>query len=335
MNESFSQEEAAMDLLEAYQIRKSYQTKEVLKGISMNILKGETVAILGQNGAGKTTTIKIFASLLRHDSGKLLLFGQEPAKGKNQFDMRRKIGYVGQDSERSAYGRLTAEENLVFFGSLMGLEKKEIKRRINLLADDFQFGDKLNEQFMKLSGGQKQTMIIMRALLHDPELLFLDEPTKGLDPLKSRQIRSYLKKYIREQGKTLVLTSHIMPDVEFLADRIAFMRSGEIVLMDTPENACAQLAYSDVVEVKASQNADEIKEYLLAHTDIRILQDAFEGRLVMGTNNFFGVMDALRNSFDPDGKMEFLHRKASLEDAYLHFAQTGAGQSKGGNGNEA
>jgi ABC-2 type transport system ATP-binding protein len=324
-----------MDLLEAYQIRKSYQTKEVLKGISMNIRQGETVAILGQNGAGKTTTIKIFASLLQHDSGELLLFGQEPVKGKNQDAMLRRIGYVGQDSERSAYGRLTAEENLVFFGSLMGLEKKKIKRRIALLADDFQFGDLLHEQFMKLSGGQKQTMIIMRALLHDPELLFLDEPTKGLDPLRSWQIRSYLKKYIREQGKTLVLTSHIMPDVEYLADRIAFMRSGEIVLTDTPENACASLAYSDIVEVRAFEKADEIKKYLLAHTDVSILQDTFEGRLVLGTNDFFAVMDALKTGFDPDGKMEFLHRKASLEDAYLCFAQTDAGQSKGERDNDA
>ncbi len=324
-----------MDLLEAYQIRKSYQTKEVLRGISMNIRQGETVAILGQNGAGKTTTIKIFASLLQHDSGELFLFGQEPTKMKNPVAIRRRIGYVGQDSERSAYGRLSAEENLVFFGSLMGLEKKEVKRRIALLSDDFQFGDKLHEQFMRLSGGQKQTMIIMRALLHDPELLFLDEPTKGLDPLKSLKIRNYLKKYIREQGKTLVLTSHIMMDVEYLADRIAFMRSGEIVLMDTPENACARLAYSDIVEVKAYEKVDEMKKYLLAHTDISILQDTFEGRLVLGTNDFFGVMDAIRNSFDPDGKLEFLHRKASLEDAYLQFAQSGEEQSKGGSDNES
>ncbi len=324
-----------MDLLEAYQIRKSYKTKEVLKGISMNIRQGETVAILGQNGAGKTTTIKIFASLLQHDSGELFLFGQEPMKMKNPDAIRRRIGYVGQDSERSAYGRLTAEENLVFFGSLMGFEEKEVKRRIALLSDDFQFGDKLHEQFMRLSGGQKQTMIIMRALLHDPELLFLDEPTKGLDPLKSLKIRNYLKKYIREQGKTLVLTSHIMMDVEYLADRIAFMRSGEIVLMDTPENACARLAYSDIVEVKAYEKADEMKEYLIAHTDISILQDTFEGWLVLGTNDFFGVMDAIRNSFDPDGKLEFLHRRASLEDAYLQFAQSGEEQSKGGSGNES
>lgn len=324
-----------MNLLEANEIRKSYQTKEVLKGISMDIRQGETVAILGQNGAGKTTAIKIFASLLQHDAGELHLFGLEPMKGKNLGTIRRRIGYVGQDSERSAYGRLTAQENLLFFGSLMGLEKKEVKRKIALLADDFQFGDLLHEQFMKLSGGQKQTMIIMRALLHDPELLFLDEPTKGLDPLRAFQLRTYMKKYIREQGKTLVLTSHIMPDVEYLADRIAFMRAGRIEIMDTPENACLRLACSDIVEVAAFEKANELKAYLPVHTDCRLLNDTPEGRLVWGTNDFFGVMDALRNSFDPDGKMEFQHRKVSLEDAYLHFVQAGYEQVKGGNGNEA
>jgi ABC-2 type transport system ATP-binding protein len=324
-----------MDLLEANNIRKSYQTKEVLSGISMTVRQGETVAILGQNGAGKTTTIKIFASLLQHDSGDLFLFGQEPMKCKNPDAVRRRIGYVGQDSERSAYGRLTAQENLVFFGSLMGLKTKEIKRKIALLADDFQFGDKLREQFMKLSGGQKQTMIIMRALLHDPELLFLDEPTKGLDPLRAFQIRTYLKKHIRDQGKTLMLTSHIMPDVEYLADRIVFMQSGKIVLTDTPRNACARLTYSDIVEVAAYEKANELKKYLMDHTDISILKDTFEGRLVLGTNDFFGVLNAIRNNFDQDGKMEFQHRKASLEDAYLHFVQAGSEPDKGGNSNES
>jgi ABC-2 type transport system ATP-binding protein len=324
-----------MELLEASQIRKSYKTREVLSGVSMTIRKGETVAILGQNGAGKTTTIKIFASLLQHDAGELFLFGQEPMKCKNPDAVRRRIGYVGQDSERSAYGRLTAQENLVFFGSLMGLKTKEIKRQIAILANDFQFGDLLHEQFMKLSGGQKQTMIIMRALLHNPDLLFLDEPTKGLDPLRAFQIRTYLKKYIGEQGKTLVLTSHIMPDVEYLADRIAFMQSGKIVLTDTPEKVCARLTYSDIVEVAAYEKANDLKKYLLDHTDICILKDTFEGRLVLGTNDFFGVIDAIRNSFDQDGKMEFQHRKASLEDAYLHFVQAGSEPDKGGNCNEA
>jgi ABC-2 type transport system ATP-binding protein len=306
-----------MEPLRASELKRSFGGNEVLKGVSLNIRPGEIVAILGQNGAGKTTTIRIFSTLLKYDSGELSLFGEDPFRSKNIDLLRRRIGYVGQDSERSAYGRLTAEENLLFFGRLLGMRKSEIKRKISLLSASFHFDEKLGEQFMKLSGGQKQTLVIMRALLHDPELIFLDEPTKGLDPVRAREIRSFLKKYVKENGKTLLLTSHILPDVEYLADRVAFMKSGKIEYVDTPENVCSILGYSDIIEVDGGEAGEEIGEYVSSHPDMRLLSRT-EGNFVLGTNSFFKDLEGICKISDRIG---FSHRKANLEDAYLHFTQ--------------
>lgn len=304
-----------MQILVADNIRKSYNGKGVLKDISFSINRGEIFAILGQNGAGKTTTIRILSTLLRQDSGRVLLFGEEPFRSGNIGELRRKIGYVGQDSERSAYGRMTVEENLLFFGRLMGLTVKETRRQIHVFAEAFQFEHKLKEQFMKLSGGQKQTVVIIRALLHDPQLIFLDEPTKGLDPVRALEIRRYLKQYVRDNGKTLLLTSHILPDVEYLADRVAFLRDGQIEYIDTPDRACSLLGYSDILEITGKKEA--VLTCLHDCPDHRLLSEG-EGKVVIGTNNFFGVLDMFRGI---EG-FRFSHRKANLEDAYLYFTQS-------------
>jgi ABC-2 type transport system ATP-binding protein len=303
-------------ILEADGIRKSYRGKEVLRGISLAVHPGETVAVLGQNGAGKTTLIRILGTLLRQDSGRVLMFGKEPFSRDSNTDLlRQQIGYVGQDSERSAYGRLTVRENLIFFGRLMGLRYKTVQARIAELAQCFEFENKLNTLFMNLSGGQKQTVVIMRALLHNPQLVFLDEPTKGLDPVHAQGIRCFLKRYVSGNGKTMLLTSHILQDVEYLADRVAFLRNGTIAYMDTPEHICSLPGYSDVIEITGA--GESVMQRVSKLPDIRILA-AGNGKLVLGVNDFLGTIMHLYTQ----GGCEFSHRKVNLEDAYLYFTSS-------------
>jgi len=205
--------------LTADHIQKKYASHLALQDASLKLHQGEILALLGPNGAGKTTLIKILATLLNKDAGKVEILGYD--LDRYAETIRHLVGYVGQDTERSAYARLTVWENLQFFGALRGMDKSQVQAQASRLVDYFEFHGQMERLFGSLSGGQKQTVVILRALLHDPPLIFLDEPTKGLDPLISRRIRSFLKRYVHEQGKSLLLTSHVLSEVDELADQVA------------------------------------------------------------------------------------------------------------------
>ena len=181
-------------LLIAQQISKSYGEFKALINMGLDVRYSEIHSLLGPNGAGKTTFVKILATLLKKDSGHIEIAGYDLDHDENPI--RNLIGYVGQDTERSAYSRLTIQENLLFFARIRGMHREDAENRIALLSESFGLESKIDAQFGQLSGGQKQSAVIMRALLHDPLLLFLDEPTKGLDPLAARKIRGYLRKYV-------------------------------------------------------------------------------------------------------------------------------------------
>src|SRR4051794_14214535 len=161
-------------------VRKAYGKTPVLKDVSLDVYEGEILALLGPNGSGKTTFVKILATLLTKDAGRVNILGYD--LDKDVQSIRHLFGYVGQDTERSAYARLTVRENLQFFGALHGLSKADADAQIDKLLFYFDFESNVNQLFHHLSGGQKQPVVIMRALLYDPPLIYLDEPTKGLDP---------------------------------------------------------------------------------------------------------------------------------------------------------
>lgn len=220
-------------VLEAINLCKSYgKDRFQLTDASLTLHRGKIHGLLGPNGAGKTTLIKIMATLLSKDKGTLDVLGYDLDKNPNEI--RHFLGYVGQDTERSAYARLTPRENLRFFGALRGLSKDIVDDKIDKYAEDFNFDGILEKQFMHLSGGQKQAVVILRALLHDPPIVFLDEPTKGLDPIAAGNIRIFLKNYAEKEGKSLILTSHILSEVDFLADRVSLINKGRISITDTP-----------------------------------------------------------------------------------------------------
>ena len=212
-------------------LSKRYKNVEALRGVSFEVYAGELFAYLGPNGAGKTTTIRILTGLTKRSSGDAWLNGHHIED--NGIDAKRSFGLVTQtinlDQELSVF------ENLDLHGRLFGMRKRERKERIEELLEYVGLLKWKDALVKELSGGMKRRLTISRALLHSPSILFLDEPTVGLDAEIRRRIWSLIKR-IQSDGATIFLTTHYIEEAEFLADRVAFLDQGKIVAIDTPQN---------------------------------------------------------------------------------------------------
>lgn len=203
-----------------------------LRGISLQVKQGEAVALLGANGAGKTTLLRILATLLLPTRGTALVAGFDAVR--DPAAVRRQLGYHA-GSDLGFYARLTGGENLRFFGRLNNLSASFLKTRIPDLAERFEVQGSLDRQLRTLSSGTVQRFSLLRALLHQPKVLLLDEPTRSLDALAAADFRRFLKCEVLEgQGTSLLFASHTLPEIEFLAHRVAVLREGNLVAMDTP-----------------------------------------------------------------------------------------------------
>ncbi|OYT40750.1 MAG: ABC transporter [Desulfurococcales archaeon ex4484_58] len=213
-------------------IRRRTERVQALRGVSFNVRSGEVYGLLGPNGAGKTTTIKIISTLLIPDSGEARVLGYDVIHEAQK--VREVIG-VSLSVERGFFWKLTGYENLKYFGMLRGLSGRYLDERINYVLEIVGLkrlgGDK--KFFEEFSLGMKARLAIARALLHDPRVVILDEPTLGLDPQSARTIRDLLVKLAREEGKTVLITSHNMFEVELICDRIAIINKGVIIAEDT------------------------------------------------------------------------------------------------------
>lgn len=211
-------------------LTKSYISNEnVLCGLSFNVKYGEVFGFLGPNGAGKSTTIKILTSLEKPTSGNVHIFGKDIAK--HSKDIRKRIGVVFQ--QPVAETNLTVEQSLDLYGLLWGVDKDKRKERIKQLLNDFDLSDIHKRKNDDLSIGQRRRVQIAREFMHDMDLLFLDEPTVGLDPSARRHFLDYIKSKVKS-GLTVFFTTHIMEEAEYLCDKIAILNRGKIVAVDTP-----------------------------------------------------------------------------------------------------
>jgi len=217
-------------------LKKSYKRVHALKGISFEIKKGELFSLLGPNGAGKTTTIRILTGLTKPDEGSIFIFGQRLSK--NEIPAKKLIGYVPQQVNLDV--ELTVYENLLIHGLLFGMSLREIKERIEELLTLADLADRRSAKVKELSGGMRRRLLIVRALLHRPKILLLDEPTVGLDPHIRRKIW-HLIKQIQEKGASILLTTHYMEEAEYLSDRVAFIFNGNILRVGKPKDLIDEL----------------------------------------------------------------------------------------------
>ncbi len=223
---------------------KRYGALQALKGVSFEVEEGELFALLGPNGAGKTTTIRILCGLTKPTAGRVWFFG------KDIFDdplaAKRLVGLVPQTVNLDL--ELTLWENLLIHGLLFGMSRREITIRAEELLRFAELWERRKERVRVLSGGLKRRLLILRALLHGPRILFMDEPTVGLDPHIRRRLWGLIKK-IQARGTTILLTTHYIEEAEFLADRVAFLDQGRIVALDKPAHLMARLGEVAVDEI--------------------------------------------------------------------------------------
>jgi ABC-2 type transport system ATP-binding protein len=244
-------------------LRKSFGDVEAVAGISFDVREGELFGFLGPNGAGKTTTINMLTGLARPDSGTILIgdldFTNAPRSAQHL------IGVVPDES--NLYPELTGLENLCFCAALYGVEKKKRRVRARELLDFFDLAEAADRKFSGYSKGMKRKLTIAAGIIHKPEILFLDEPTTGIDVASARQLRKLIAD-LNRTGTTIFLTTHYIEEAERLCERIAFIVSGEIVRIDTLENLIQPLREKHVVEISCTDTPNSF---------LRELSESFEG----------------------------------------------------------
>lgn len=244
--------------IEVENISKHYSKIRAVDNISFKVKQGEVFAFLGPNGAGKTTTIKMLTTLLHPDSGKIKINNFDPIK--EQHNARASFGIIFQDP--SLDDELTAYENMEFHAVLYNVQKKLIRSRINALLKFVDLLDRKDDLVKHFSGGMKRRLEIARGLLHNPKILFLDEPTIGLDPQTRNHLWAYLKKLNKKEGMTIFLTTHYMEEASKVADRIAIIDHGKIINQGT------------LNELKKSTNTNSLEEAFLKLTGKTIREES-------------------------------------------------------------
>ncbi|MEK7189239.1 MAG: ABC transporter ATP-binding protein [Patescibacteria group bacterium] len=246
-----------MNILEVSGLKKSYGKFDALKGISFSIGAGEILGFLGPNGAGKTTTIQIILQIITPNAGEVKLFGMDAFKNREVTLQRMNFtsAYV------YLFGSLTVWENLKVFAMLYGVKGTE---RITKLLKEFEAEDLKDKKAVTLSSGQLTRVMVVKALLNNPELLLLDEPTSSLDPDIAEKMREILKEVHRTRKVSMLYTSHNMAEIEQMCDRVIFLSKGEIVANDTPEKLTSLIPNHDL-RVTFEDDPRELSEFLKEH----------------------------------------------------------------------
>ncbi len=243
---------------------------EAVRGIDLVVREGELFGFLGPNGAGKTTTMRMLSTLLTPTSGQATICGYDLLRQPGE--VRRQIGYVGQKG--GAESAETGRENLILQGQLYGMSDEDAKERTAELVDKFELGSFADRLVKTYSGGQRRRLDVAMGMMHHPKLLFLDEPTTGLDPQSRVHIWDEVRR-LRSEGMTIFLTTHYMDEADGLCDRLAIMDNGKIVILDTP-NALKQQIAGDIITLGLDLRNGamaHIKETLRAQPFLRELQE--------------------------------------------------------------
>jgi len=318
-----------MAAVEVHQIRRSYRVgsgilrrdhKKIraVRGVTFHVERGELFGLLGPNGAGKTTLIKMLITLLLPSSGTARVLDLDVVTRARE--VRRHIGYVF-GGERGLYERLSALDNLRYFAELYGVPYREQRARIARLLDLVELTGRERERVEGYSRGMRQRLHIARGLLHDPEVLFLDEPSIGIDPVGARKLRRVIAD-LRASGKTIMLTTHYMYEADELCDRIAVIRQGQIVAEGSPDRLKARATGGRLLEVQAYGVAPHVVDRIGVMPGVRSV--SVEARdqlhvLLIRAQPGVEVVAAVLACLDGIAVNQVTLREPTLEDAYVEL----------------
>ena len=318
-----------MAAIEARRLRKTYRTTRgvfrrerveqvALRGVDLAIERGELFGLLGPNGAGKTTMVKIFTTLLLPTSGAAVVLGLDAVR--DQWALRRRIGFVF-GGERGLYWRLSGLDNLRYFADLYRIPPEVSRRRIPELLERLGLAGRERDRVELYSRGMKQRLHLARGLLNDPEVLFLDEPTIGLDPVGARELRVIVRE-LADAGKTIFLTTHYMFEADAICDRIAVIKGGEIVAEGTPSSIKTVVQDQGVVEFEVvGMPADRLAglRTLPGVTSVAVADHELAQVVTIHCARPADVMTQLGLVLDGMTMEKVSSREPTLEDAYVQL----------------
>ena len=299
-------------------IRRKKKDVVALDEVDLTVEEGELFGLLGPNGAGKTTLTKILATILLPTSGSVRVMGLDVVE--QEKELRPQIGILF-GGERGLYWRLTGRQNIQYFADLYHVPPAVVKKRIPELLELVGLTDRADERVEGYSRGMKQRLHVARCLIHDPDVMLLDEPTIGLDPVAAREIRGIIRE-MKDQGKTVFLTSHYMFEIDALCERVAVVDKGKIVLVDTPPALKNLVADLEVVEIECLGAPKSALESLRQHprlSDMRV--EAREHKQVLHlqapagselVHEFLRILEGVRIE-------KVITRQPTLEDAYVRL----------------
>ena len=291
-------------------LQKSYGSLKAVDGISFEVKKGEVFSLLGPNGAGKTTTIEILEGLRERDGGNVAVLGMDP--WKKGYDLHKKIGVIPQGFKFLDYP--TPREAIQYYATLFGtkVDPDDLLKRVIL-------EDAANMYYMKLSGGQKQKVGLALSLVNDPEMVFLDEPTTGLDPAARRAMWEVIRN-LKHEGRSVLLTTHYLEEAEELADRVAIMNFGKIIAMGTPTEIIARHGSGEGLTVHADR---KLAEYINENSHLKADYD-IKGVVTIHTeqkNDVIMAMGLIQESGIPWHTLST--KRDSLEDIFVRMVGEG------------
>ena len=302
MNETFA--------IQTFNLTKTFNGLVAVDGIDLNIKKGELFALLGPNGAGKTTTINMLCCLLKPTSGTAQIMGYDI--NRQPFKIKGIIGVSPQETAISE--RLNPQENLNLIGEIHGMNPRELKSRSQQLLETMGLADRAKDQVRKFSGGMKRRLSIMMALVHNPEILFLDEPTLGLDPQARRVMWEYIARL--KEDKTILLTTHYMDEADFLADRISIIDEGKIVALGTSAELKTSMLEKHTMIIYAQNLTQQvIKEMRARYAEV----ETTNGTMTISAQklDFKEIVDLLHTS-GATVRSAYI-KEPTLEDVFLHI----------------
>ena len=296
-----------MSVIETHNLKKSYGSLQAVKGISFEVKSGEIFSMLGPNGAGKTTTIEILEGLRTKDSGEVNVLGLDP--WKNGYELHKRIGVIPQGFR--FFDKATPKEAINYYADLFG-----VKTSAEQILQEVILQDAANNYFENLSGGQKQKVGLALSLVNNPELLFLDEPTTGLDPQARRAVWQVIKN-LKKAGRSIVLTTHYLEEAEQLADRVAIMDHGLIIATGSPHEIEQRFGSQERIKVIGGK---QLADYIKTNSNFKVTYDDSTSEIEIAIQSKNDALTAIR-LIEQSGLdwSDFSTEKDSLEDIFLRL----------------